>query len=255
MVHNDFSDSDTCLETLNPEDLSGSSIDPTTIEPQSSQFIVQPQPPPDARPRSDTTSADALEELRPPDQQIGPGDDHNDYEFDESLVNQLFLTLATPWSILNPETHQRMHDKRPFPDAGNHNLFGYFLEIVAGSALGLEAGAAELGATAGEKTISVFHGSIKNGPEILERGLDAARTPSFVSRDLAAAQDALLNHPNAVPGLGQIIESRIPVTQFNQVLAPFERPYGGFYPYGLESTEITLRTPEQVQLFNQFIVR
>jgi hypothetical protein len=75
-----------------------------------------------------------------------------------------------------------------------------------------------------------------------------------VSRDLAAAQDALLNHPDAVPGLGQIIESRIPVSQFSQSLAPFERAYTGFYPYMLQSTEIPLRSAAQIQLFNQFIV-
>ncbi|MDX2053370.1 MAG: RHS repeat-associated core domain-containing protein [Polyangiaceae bacterium] len=62
-------------------------------------------------------------------------------------------------------------------------------------------------AQAAEETVSVFHGSIKNGPAILENGLDAARAPTFVSRDLAAAQNAITNHPDAVPGLGTIIES------------------------------------------------
>jgi RHS repeat-associated protein len=106
-----------------------------------------------------------------------------------------------------------------------------------------------------EGMVSVFHGSINNGAKILENGLDAARAPTFVSRDLAAAQNALTHHPNAVPGLGQVIESRIPASQFSQFLAPFERPYSGFYPYGLQSTEITLRSGEQIQIFNQFIVR
>lgn len=101
----------------------------------------------------------------------------------------------------------------------------------------------------------MFHGSIRNGAQILENGLDVARAPTFVSRDLAAATDALLNHPDAIPGLGKIIESRIPASQFQSILAPLERPYSGFYPYGLQSTEITLRSAEQIQLFNQFIVR
>jgi hypothetical protein len=60
----------------------------------------------------------------------------------------------------------------------------------------------------------VFHGSIRDCANILENGLDVTRTRTFVSRDLAAAQDALANHPDAVPGLGQIIESRIPASQF-----------------------------------------
>ena len=81
-----------------------------------------------------------------------------------------------------------------------------------------------------------------------------ARAPTFVSRDIAAAQDALLNHPSAVRGLGQIIESRIPVSEFNRLLAPFERAYSGFYPYALQSTEIPLRSAEQIELFNKFIV-
>lgn len=106
-----------------------------------------------------------------------------------------------------------------------------------------------------EETVSVFHGSIKDGVEILERGLDPARAPTFVSRDVAAAQDALLNHPDAVPGLGKIVESRIPVSQFDKVFAPFERPYDGFFPYPLKSSEITLRTGEQIDLFNEYIVR
>lgn len=45
------------------------------------------------------------------------------------------------------------------------------------------------------------------------------------------------------------------MSQFQSVLAPLERPYSGFYPYGLQATEITLRTPEQIQLFNQYIVK
>jgi hypothetical protein len=106
-----------------------------------------------------------------------------------------------------------------------------------------------------DETVSVFHGSIKDGAQILERGLDPARAPTFVSRDVAAAQDALLNHPDAVPGLGKIIESRIPASQFDRLFAPLERPYDGFFPYPLKSTEITLRTGEQIDLFNQYIVR
>jgi RHS repeat-associated protein len=110
--------------------------------------------------------------------------------------------------------------------------------------------------SAGEETVSVYHGSIKNGGDsILKNGLDPNRAPTFVSRDLAAAEDALLNHPDAIPGAGTIIESRIPASQFQSQLAPLERSYGGFYPYKIQSTEITLRTPEHIQLFNDYMCR
>jgi RHS repeat-associated protein len=106
-----------------------------------------------------------------------------------------------------------------------------------------------------QDVVSVYHGSINNGANILQKGLDPSRTPTFVTRDLAAAQNALANHPDAVSGAGKIIESQIPVSQFQSVLLPSERAYTGFYPYGLQSTEIVLRTALQIQLFNQFMVK
>lgn len=78
---------------------------------------------------------------------------------------------------------------------------------------------------------------------------------TYVSRDIAAAADALLNHVDAIPGLGIIVESRIPVSLFESVLAPLERSYQGFFPYNLQSTEIGLRAMEEIQLFNSFIVK
>jgi hypothetical protein len=103
--------------------------------------------------------------------------------------------------------------------------------------------------------VSVFHGSIRSGPEILSKGLDPARGATFVSRDIAAAQDALSNHPGAIPGQGMIIESRIPAGDFALHLEPLERPYSGFYPYEIDSTEITLRTQVHFDLFNKNIVK
>ncbi|MGA8621017.1 MAG: hypothetical protein WB660_21130 [Candidatus Sulfotelmatobacter sp.] len=94
-----------------------------------------------------------------------------------------------------------------------------------------------------------------DGGSIIKNGLDVTRGTTFVSRDIAAAENALLNHPDAFGKVGSIIESRIPTNQFESILAPLERPYSGFYPYSLQSTEITLRTEEQIQLFNQFIVK
>lgn len=108
---------------------------------------------------------------------------------------------------------------------------------------------------ASKDTVSVFHGSIKNGGEILEHGFDPARAPTFVSRDLGAAKDALMKHPDAIPGRGTIIESRIPSSEFNSLMAPLERPYRGFFPYNLNSTEITLRAAPEIQLFNRYIVK
>jgi len=37
------------------------------------------------------------------------------------------------------------------------------------------------------------------------------------------------------------------------VLAASERPYGGFYPYTFDSTEIPLRSAEQIEPFNRYI--
>lgn len=51
------------------------------------------------------------------------------------------------------------------------------------------------------------------------------------------------------PGL---IESRIPRADFDRVLAPAERPYSGFGT--ANSTEIPIRTPEGIDLFNRHIV-
>jgi hypothetical protein len=79
----------------------------------------------------------------------------------------------------------------------------------------------------------------------------------MVTRDLEAAQDVLVNHPDAVPGQGTIIRSEISESQFQQTPGPVERDYPGFYPYaGLgQWTEIPLRTPEQFEVFNNGIVR
>jgi hypothetical protein len=37
------------------------------------------------------------------------------------------------------------------------------------------------------------------------------------------------------------------------IFGPAERPYGGFYPSTLDSSEIVLRTDQQIGLLNQFI--
>jgi RHS repeat-associated protein len=124
------------------------------------------------------------------------------------------------------------------------------------AAANLAPAAEKAAAQGGGDLVSVFHGSLNDSSEILANGLDAGRAPSFVSRDLAAAQDAIganrVGFPGNDPG---IIESRIPRADFERLLTPSERPYGGFYPYPLDSTEIVLRQVEQFDLFNRFIVR
>jgi hypothetical protein len=104
-------------------------------------------------------------------------------------------------------------------------------------------------------TVSVFHGSLDEATSIQANGLATDQGTTFVSRDIAAAQDAIgpsrIGYPGSDPG---IIESQVPRSVFEENLLPNERPYQGFYPYPLDSTEIPLRTPEQIQIFNDYIV-
>lgn len=109
-----------------------------------------------------------------------------------------------------------------------------------------------------EPYLSVYHGSINDAARIRASGLDPARTPTWATRDLAAAENAIGPHRYDV-AMGRardvgVIESRIPQSQFDRVLAPTERPYTGFNNT-MTSTEIVLRHLEQVRLFNQYIVR
>lgn len=101
----------------------------------------------------------------------------------------------------------------------------------------------------------MYHGSINDASAIARGGLDPARTPTWVSRDIRAARDAI--SPQRVdaqrdPG---IIESRIPRAEYEKVLAPSERPYSGFEGRLGPTSEIVLRTQEQIALFNKYIVR
>lgn len=172
----------------------------------------------------------------------------------------LVLGLASPVAASPAETRVRGLDATiayctqlvALSQPANHRAnYDEAARNAVDSCVAAEGGAAALG----EGTVSVFHGSIDNGAAILRSGLDAARAPTFVTRDLSAATNALAHHPNAIPGAGTIIESRIPASLFQQTLAPLERPYSGFYPYGLNSTEITLRSSGHIELFNRFIVK
>lgn len=92
---------------------------------------------------------------------------------------------------------------------------------------------------------------------IRDGGLDAKRTPTWASRDRRAAEDAL--DPAVRGRVGRdpgIVESRIPRDMFDELFAPAERGYGGFFPYRLgRSSEIVMRSRQQVDAFNRHRVR
>ena len=49
------------------------------------------------------------------------------------------------------------------------------------------------------------------------------------------------------------VVTNIQEIQFAVFMLPYERPYRGFYPYRINSTEITLRSVFQMRLFNDNI--
>lgn len=107
-----------------------------------------------------------------------------------------------------------------------------------------------------QEQVNVYHGSINDATHIQAFGLDPSRLPTWVTRDLAAARNAINLTIRADRGqdLG-IIEAGVPKADFDAVLASSERPYPGFNATLTGSSEIVLRTPEQAALFNQHIVR
>ena len=107
-----------------------------------------------------------------------------------------------------------------------------------------------------QEWVRVYHGSINNASVIRAAGLDPLRLPTWITRDFAAARNAInpLVRADHVTASG-IIEAKIPKTDFDAVLAFSERFYSGFNGTLPGSSEIVLRIPEQVALFNQHIVR
>ena len=106
-----------------------------------------------------------------------------------------------------------------------------------------------------EEWVRVYHGSINDASEIRVNGLDAARLPTWITRDFAAARNAIdpRIRVDRIADAG-IIEAQIPKAEFEAVLAPSERSYSGFNSVLPGSSEIVVRTPEQVSLFNRHIV-
>jgi len=131
---------------------------------------------------------------------------------------------------------------------------GYLSTVAASFLLGFgeESVPAE---TVGD-SVSVFHGSINDATSIARNGLDPGLTPTWVTRDLSAARNAIGPARSAVEPLRDpgVIESRIPSAEFEKLLAPSERPYSGFLGGVPGSSEIVLRTPEQIDVFNRYIV-
>jgi RHS repeat-associated protein len=128
--------------------------------------------------------------------------------------------------------------------------------VGAGARFFTGAKAVQATAKATDDFVSVFHASVRDSTSIAKNGLDPHGTPTWVSEDINAAKNALTSKgrvdPITDPG---IIESRIPRAEFERLLAPNRREYPGWsndLPGG--STEIVLRKPEQVELFNKYMV-
>lgn len=107
-----------------------------------------------------------------------------------------------------------------------------------------------------QEWVRVYHGSINDAFVIRVAGLDLLRLPTWVTRDFAAAQNAVDPSVRAdrITNSG-IIEARMPRLDFDATLAPHERAYFGFNSLLWGSSEIVLRTSEQAALFNRYIIK
>ncbi len=107
-----------------------------------------------------------------------------------------------------------------------------------------------------EEWVRVYHGSINDASQIRANGLDALRLPAWITRDFAAARNAIDPRIRADRITDTaVIEALIPKAEFEALLAPNEREYSGFNSVLPGSSEIVVRTPEQAALFNRHIVR
>lgn len=111
------------------------------------------------------------------------------------------------------------------------------------------------GAGGTDDVVSVFHGSVDDATDIAKHGLAPNRTPTWASRDINAAHDAVHGAGRVdTPRDPGIIESRIPRDDFDRLMKPSERPYGGFNGNLPGSSEIVLRSADQIALFNRYRV-
>ena len=124
----------------------------------------------------------------------------------------------------------------------------------------LVGGVAAGRAGAGADSITLYHGSIDNYSAIMAKGLDVARTPTWITTDFAAAQNAI--GAGRVLSAGQgvdvgIVQSVVPRAAFQAmqrsggISALRSWPgFGGSRTFG----EFVLRNPDAVRLFNTGIV-
>ena len=107
--------------------------------------------------------------------------------------------------------------------------------------------------------VFLYHGSIDDYNNIQKNGLDPDRGTAFVTRDLFAAKNAISSDRYDVamgrakdPG---IIMSKISRKNFNIYFLPYERMYSGFNSSLLPTTEIPLRSAQQMEIFNRGIIK
>jgi RHS repeat-associated protein len=134
---------------------------------------------------------------------------------------------------------------------------GLFGKVVGGAARFFTgASAAEKAVAASGDFVSVYHGSVRDATSIRANGLDPSRGSTWVSRDRRAAENATTSPPRQPGEVGDsgIIESRIPRAEYERMLASSERDYPGWSSDLPGSSEIVLRTPEQIELFNRYRV-
>jgi RHS repeat-associated protein len=107
-----------------------------------------------------------------------------------------------------------------------------------------------------EGVVPVYHGSVSHATKILDEGLDPSKLPVWVSRDRDAAADAISPGRVVRPDEGHdrgIIVSLIPQGEYEKFIAVGEQRYDGFNGTLKGTTEILLRTPEQVGIFNKYM--
>jgi hypothetical protein len=112
-----------------------------------------------------------------------------------------------------------------------------------------------------EETITLHHGSVSNYSNIMTSGLDPNRTPTWVTTQLQAAQNAIGSGRVLSPGEGVdmgIITSNVSRSAF-EALQPngvsLLREWPGFGDVGETFSEFVLRSPEAIELFNSGICR
>ena len=143
-------------------------------------------------------------------------------------------------------------------------LFGGGADVALGATTVAETSAdlaAEGLGGAADDTITLYHGSVDNFSGIMQNGLEAARTPTWVTTDLEAAQNAI--GPGRVLSAGQgldtdVVTSTVPLSQFQAIqeaggISELRSwpGFGGGQTFG----EYVLRSPDAIDLFNQGIVR